>query len=45
MVRGFDAYVIILECDGKQELVYKHAVSTIIPAKQIAILEPSDNAE
>ena len=45
MVRGFDSYVIILECDGKQELVYKHAVSTIIPARQISILESTEKTE
>ena len=45
MVRGFDSYVIILECDGKQELVYKHAVSTIIPAKQISVLDPVEKTE
>lgn len=39
MVRGFDNYTIVLDCDGKQQLVYKHAVSTIIPARQIAILD------
>ena len=45
MVRGFDSYVVILECDGNQELVYKHAVSTIIPARQISILEPTEKTE
>lgn len=35
MVKGFDNYTIVLDTDGKQQLVYKHAVSTIIPAKQI----------
>lgn len=39
MVKGFDSYTIVLDCDGKQNLVYKHAVSTIIPARQISILE------
>lgn len=38
-VKGFDSYVVILECEGKQELVFKHAISTIIPAKQISILD------
>lgn len=38
-VKGFDNYTIVLDCDGKQYLVYKHAVSTIIPARQISILE------
>lgn len=35
IVRGFDNFTIILENDGKHELVYKHAVSTIIPAKAL----------
>lgn len=39
MVKGFDSYTIVLDCDGKQNLVYKHAVSTIIPARQISINE------
>ena len=39
IVKGFDSYVVILECDGKQELVFKHAISTIIPAKTISILD------
>ena len=39
MVKGFDSYTVILECDGKQNLVFKHAISTIIPAKPISILD------
>ncbi len=41
IVRGFDNYTIVLDCDGKQNLVYKHAVSTIIPARPISILDSS----
>ncbi|MBQ5317672.1 MAG: RNA chaperone Hfq [Oscillospiraceae bacterium] len=39
IVKGFDSYVVILESEGKQELVFKHAISTIIPSKSISILE------
>ena len=35
MVRGFDNYTIVLDNDGKQQLVFKHAVSTIVPLKPI----------
>ncbi|MHB8926246.1 MAG: RNA chaperone Hfq [Bacillota bacterium] len=35
MVKGFDNFTVILESDGKQSLVYKHAVSTITPARPI----------
>ncbi|MGN0654488.1 MAG: RNA chaperone Hfq [Oscillospiraceae bacterium] len=39
MIKGFDGYTVILEGEGKQYLVYKHAISTIIPTKPIAILD------
>ena len=31
----FDAYVIIVESEGKQQMVYKHAISTVVPTKTI----------
>lgn len=45
IVRGFDNYVVILDCEGKQNLVYKHAISTICPVKSIPILDGSEKAE
>lgn len=43
-VKGFDNYVVILSCDGKQQLVYKHAISTIIPSQPISLLDDEDDA-
>jgi host factor-I protein len=34
-VRGFDNYTIVLDSDGKQQMIYKHAISTIIPARAV----------
>jgi len=31
IVKSFDNYVILLESDGKESMIYKHAVSTITP--------------
>jgi len=42
MVKGFDSYVVILDCDGKQQLVYKHAISTIAPARTVSILDAAE---
>lgn len=42
IVRGFDNYVIILSNEGKQHVVYKHAISTIVPLKSISMLENMD---
>ena len=36
-VTGFDSFTVILECDGKQMMIYKHAISTITPLKQISL--------
>ncbi|EEM44148.1 RNA chaperone Hfq [Bacillus thuringiensis serovar pakistani str. T13001] len=29
IIRGFDTYSVLIEVEGKQQLVYKHAISTI----------------
>lgn len=34
-VRGFDNFIVMVDSDGKQQMVYKHAISTIIPLKHI----------
>jgi host factor-I protein len=36
-IKGFDNYVIMLDSDGKQQMIYKHAVSTVAPFKNIKI--------
>lgn len=43
MVKGFDSYIVILDCDGKQNVVYKHAISTIVPVRSINILDSSES--
>ncbi len=47
IVRSFDNFTILLEVEGKQQLVYKHAVSTIIPVRNINLkaAEEEKNAE
>lgn len=42
VVKGFDSYVVILDCEGKQNVVYKHAISTIVPGRPISILDSSE---
>ncbi|OPY58041.1 MAG: RNA-binding protein Hfq [Pelotomaculum sp. PtaU1.Bin035] len=36
MVRGFDNFTVILESDGKQKMVYKHAISTVEPLRPVS---------
>ena len=37
VVCGFDNFVVVLDSEGKQQMIYKHAISTIIPVKQIEL--------
>ena len=34
-ITGFDAFVVVLDSDGKQQVIYKHAISTIAPIRQV----------
>ena len=36
-VRGFDCFIVVLETEGRQQIIYKHAISTIIPARPIRL--------
>lgn len=38
-VRSFDGFTIVLDSDGKQQLIYKHAVSTIAPQRAVSLDE------
>ena len=44
IVQGFDNFTIVLDSDGKQNLVYKHAVSTIVPSRPISMSEAMEKA-
>ena len=37
IVRGFDGFTVILDSDGKQQLIYKHASSTVVPPKPLSL--------
>ena len=45
-VKGFDNFTVILDTAGKQQLVYKHAISTITPIRPLPplFMEKRDEA-
>jgi len=47
MVTGFDNFSFMLDMGGKQALVYKHSVSSIVPYAPISLLnnQKSDSGE
>ena len=34
-ITGFDPFVVVLDTDGKQQIIYKHAISTVVPNQPI----------
>ena len=38
-ITGFDAFVVILESEGRQQVIYKHAISTIAPFRAVDLTE------
>ncbi len=35
IITGFDSFVVVLVTDGKQQMIYKHAISTLAPMKPL----------
>ena len=35
IITGFDTFVVVLVTDGKQQMIYKHAISTLVPIKPL----------
>ena len=39
IITGFDAFVVVLDSDGKQQVIYKHAISTVAPLRPVDLSE------
>ena len=42
-ITGFDAFTVVLNSDGKQQIIYKHAISTIVPERPIPLTDPGED--
>ena len=43
LVKAFDNYTVVLDSEGKQQLIYKHALSTIVPLHPLNFMESEEN--
>ena len=41
LVKAFDNYVIVVDSDGQQLIIFKHAVSTITPQRAVKFAAPA----
>ena len=39
LIKSYDNFTVLLESEGKQQLIYKHAISTFVPSKNVALSE------
>ena len=40
IITGFDSFVVVLVSDGRQQMIYKHAISTLAPMKPLKAATP-----
>ena len=45
VVTWFDNFCVLLRRDGQSQLVYKHAISTIMPAQPVQLYEPDGDED
>ena len=37
VVTGFDSFIVMLSSEGKQQMIYKHAISTLVPLQPVRL--------
>ena len=42
MIRGFDQFTVVIDSMGRQQMVFKHAISTITPARPLGGTKPEE---
>ena len=41
IITGYDSFVVVLVSDGKQQMIYKHAMSTLAPIRPLKAATPA----
>ena len=44
-ITGYDPFVVVLDSDGRQQVIYKHAISTIAPIRPVELRENEEGAD
>lgn len=42
VIKAFDNFTIIIDSEGRQQMVYKHAISTFTPLRSVSFLQDSN---
>ena len=44
IITGYDLFVVVLDSDGRQQVIYKHAISTIAPIRTVELRETEEGS-
>lgn len=44
-IKAFDNFTIVIDSEGKQQLVYKHAISTFTPQRPVSLMSQDNNQQ
>ncbi|ALS22511.1 MULTISPECIES: RNA chaperone Hfq [Paenibacillus] len=45
VIRAFDNFTIIIDSEGRQQMVYKHAISTFTPQRAVSLMQQPESGE
>lgn len=45
VIRAFDNFTIVIDTDGRQQMVYKHAISTFTPQRNVSLMQQEPSSE
>ncbi len=43
LITAFDCFTLVLDTEGRQQVIYKHAVSTIVPLHPVSLMEGQED--
>lgn len=44
LIKAFDNFTVIIEVEGRQQMVYKHAISTFVPQRNVMLMPQDSNS-
>ena len=44
-IKAYDSFTIVMDVESRQQLIYKHAISTIIPLKPVSLMQDTEKRE
>jgi host factor-I protein len=43
VIKAFDNFTIVIDSEGRQQMVYKHAISTFTPQRNVSLVQDNQN--